>query len=116
MRGQDLDLSGGECRGYTLSSSMAPTNRLSGPAAGADPQRLLGLERLIQLIEQHRDGRELAVDIDLHARRDPRAIIGDGDVRPRFSGDDRCRLDADRVVEPALDQVDVHLAWSSTAL
>ena len=110
LRRQDLDVTGVEGRGINAGLVDGTHKPASRPAAGADPQRLLALERLIQLIEQHLDGRELAVDIDLHPRRDARAVVGDGDVRPLFGGDDRCRLDADRVVQPALHEVDLDLA------
>ena len=54
--------------------------------------------------------RELAVDVDLDARGQPRAVVGDGDVVHCSAGTSCCRLDADRVVQPALDEVDLDLA------
>ena len=48
-------------------SSIAPANRALGAAAGADPERLFRLERLIQLVQENGHGRGNAVEIDLHA-------------------------------------------------
>ena len=94
---------------------MAPANRLP-PRRRADSERLLGLERLIQFIEQHLDGRELAVDVDLHPVRKPRAVVGDSDVRPLVGGDDRRGLDADRVVQPRFTRLTWILPRSSVTL
>ena len=45
--------SGAERPVVDAGSSIAPDEPALGTAAGADPQRLLGLERLIQLVQEH---------------------------------------------------------------
>ena len=78
-----------------------------GAAAGADPQRLRRLERLIQLVQEYRQWRGPAVEIDPDAAGDPRTVVRHRDVGPSIDGDRALGLDANRVVEPALDQVDL---------
>ena len=75
-------------------------------AAGADAQRLFRGEGLVQLVEQHACFLRLAVHKNFHARCKTRAVVNHGDVLPAVRRERGFSLDAQRIVEPALGEVD----------
>src|SRR5438445_756292 len=83
----------------------------AGAAAAADAEGLLGLEVLIQIVEIHLELCRLTVEVDFDAGGQARAVVGKSDLMPSVGRQGLGGFDADGVIEPALDEIDVNLAF-----
>src|SRR2546423_15545570 len=83
---------------------------LIGAAARAHAERLSRTERLIDVVEIYMELGGPAVDVHLHAARETRPIVREEHMMPTFALHARVGMHADRIVKPALHQVDVNLA------
>ena len=77
--------------------------------ARADPQRLVGGRRAAEGVGFDVELGRLTVDVELHAGRLARTVVGDGDVRPRVAREEGLRLHLDRVGGPGVDEVEGEL-------
>ena len=80
------------------------------PSAAANSQRFLGLEGLIQLVEQDMDRSRSAVDKNADAFCFAGAVVAHGHMVPAGRFETLGRFHADRVVEPPLDEIDLQFA------
>ena len=82
----------------------AAGERRAGVAA-ADVERLVGANRIAELVVLDRPFLGLAVEIDLDAGRFAGAVVGDEHMLPDIGLERRFRVDLDRVVGPRVDDV-----------
>src|SRR5262245_60193279 len=76
--------------------------------SGAHPRGVLGLERLVQVVQVHLHLHRLAVDIDLYSGGNARTVVAEGHVANLpVRIDWRLGLDANGIVEPALHEMNV---------
>ena len=77
-------------------------------AAGADAERFVGLEVLIQRIEQNPKLLALPVDVNLYPVSEPGAVIGKQHVVPAVGCQSPLRFYPDRVIQPTYQQPEVN--------
>ena len=112
-------LAGGEdgdaLRGNDAAVDADVVDLTSKPLLGtgrADPQRILDVEVLVHEVQQDPDRRRLAVDVDPDALGLERGVVGRGHVAPLAGLQRLDRLDPERVVQPAHDQIQLELPVS----